>query len=290
MSSRWIRGPLVFGNETVFTGTGNYTIQNESILAVKKASGAATQVTLPVPATGGFQGVYVKDAKGDAAANNITIVPDGVAATTIDGAANLIISKNYGNAFLVFNGVEWNVLESTTAPSLYVSSSANGMFATELPLLGFHATTGAALGASATGGAFGYSITLGTSFALIGETSNNSSKTDDALFEFVLPSWYVAGQNLTVTVNAAISTAGSPTYTTKTVQIKAYRTVNAGTQAADIGPGTATAITVAGADVTFAITGTTLNPGDRIVFELEGILHDSAGVACNILVNSVRVS
>jgi hypothetical protein len=167
---------------------------------------------------------------------------------------------------------------------------ANGLVPTPLRLTDGKTTGGAALAAAATGGAFGYAITLGTSFAIAGEVSNNSSKTDDALFEYVLPEGYIAGQNLTVTVNAAISTAGSPTYATKTVQIKCYPCTNAGVLSADAGPGTATAITVAGADVTFTITGTGLTPGQRLIFELETILHDTAGVACNTVINSVRVS
>jgi hypothetical protein len=178
-----------------------------------------------------------------------------------------------------------------TLPLPSQTLGSDGIYAdSPLHLLDFVATTGAPLAASAASGAFGFSITLGTSMSLIGETSNNSSKTDSAIIEYILPPTYVAGSNFTVTVNAAISTGGSPTYATKTVQILCYPATDAGVQSSDIGPGSASAITVAGADVAFTITGTGLVAGDRLVFELQGILHDTGGVACNILINSVRVS
>ena len=125
---------------------------------------------------------------------------------------------------------------------------------------------------------------------MIGETSNNSSKTDDALYEYVLPESYIAGSNFTVTVNAGISTAGSPTYAAKTLQVKCYPVTNAGVVSADVGPGTTTAITVVGADITAAITGTGLTPGQRVLIEVEGILHDTGSVACNVVINSIRIS
>jgi hypothetical protein len=290
MSSRFIRGPLVLQNCTVFTGVGNYSIINESNLVIDKASGAATQVTLPSVLFAG-QAVFIKDGKGDAGSNNITVIPDGVAATTIDGGASALVNINYGAALFLFNGVEWGVIaRSNPAVPSSQAQGANGLFSTSLKLLDFRNADGSALAAAAAAGKFGAAITLGTSFALVGEVSNNNTKTDDALIEYTLPPNYVAGSNVTVTVNVSISTAGAPTYATKTVQVKAYLVAPAGTMGADIGPGAASAITVAGADVPFVVTGTTLVPGNKLLFELEGILHDTGAVACNIQVSSFRVS
>jgi len=90
----------------VFTGTGSITAANETILVVKKGTGAATAVTLASsPVTGS---VYtVKDGKGDANTNNITVSP---ASGTIDGASNKVISTAYGVLRLVYNGTEWSTL------------------------------------------------------------------------------------------------------------------------------------------------------------------------------------
>jgi hypothetical protein len=109
MALRFIRGPAVFQGLALFTGTGNYVILNEQVLVVRKAVGAATGVTLPGVAFPG-QRVLIKDGKGDAAANNITVSPDGAMATTIDGAATQVVSTNYGVCEVSWNGVEWNVI------------------------------------------------------------------------------------------------------------------------------------------------------------------------------------
>lgn len=219
--------------------------------------------------------------------------------TASKGKTKLTASDNSGDTTTVINTAAQADARTYTIPDAGASGKfllsaqtegSNGMFATPLGLLNFRNTDGSSLAAAASAGKFGASITLGTSFALIGETSNNNTKTDDAIIEYILPPWYIAGSNLTVTVNAAISTGGSPTYATKTVQVLAYKTASDGTQGSDIGPGAASAITVAGADVTFTITGTTLNPGDKVVFKLETILHDTGAVDCNALINSVRVS
>ena len=73
----------------------------DSVLIVNKSSGSATAVTLP--AGGGY--FTIKDGKGDAATNNITI--SGV---NIDGAASYIIRTNYGSVTLTYNGTQYNIL------------------------------------------------------------------------------------------------------------------------------------------------------------------------------------
>jgi hypothetical protein len=165
---------------------------------------------------------------------------------------------------------------------------ASGLYPMGLRLSEFKNADGSALAASAAAGKFGYAITLGTNFYLVSEAANSNTKTDDAIFEYVLPASYVKGQNLTVTVNASIT--GSGTLSTKTAQIKAYRCGTGGTQGADIGPGAATEMTAAGADVTFTITGTTLNPGDKVVFLLETVLTETAASAMTAHINSIRLS
>lgn len=170
-----------------------------------------------------------------------------------------------------------------------VGTGPDGIATRPLALTAFRNIDGSAVAASPGAGVFGYAITLGTSAALIGETSNNNTKTDDAIVEYVLPTDYVAGAALAVTVNVATVTAGAPTYATKTFQVKAFRMASDGTMGADISTGGAQAITPAGADLAWVVTGATLNPGDRLIFEVEGILHDTAAVACHIAVNSFRV-
>jgi len=169
-----------------------------------------------------------------------------------------------------------------------VAQSANGLLgSTPIKLADFKNADGSALAAAAAAGKFGQSITLGTSAFLVSESANNNTKTDDAIFEYVLPAWYKAGQNITVTTNCSITGAG--TLSTKTVQVKAYRAANDGTEGANLGPA-AQAMTAAGADVAHTITGTTLNPGDKVTFELETVLTETASSGMVANINSVRIS
>lgn len=91
----------------VVTAAGAVTVATtDEVVVVNKTVGAATAVSLPAtPSTGRIYAV--KDGKGDASTNNITITP---AAGTIDGAATLVITTNYGAAFMIYNGTQWNVI------------------------------------------------------------------------------------------------------------------------------------------------------------------------------------
>ncbi|MDH5452862.1 MAG: hypothetical protein OEX14_05855, partial [Paracoccaceae bacterium] len=50
------------------------------------------------------QRIVVQDASGAAGTNNITITP---AAGTINGAASLVISVNYGRSVLFYDSTGW---------------------------------------------------------------------------------------------------------------------------------------------------------------------------------------
>jgi len=91
----------------VKTDSGNYTVSTtETVIVINKGTGAATTVTLPSsPNTDRL--LVIKDGKGDAAANNITISGNG---KNIDGSASVTISTNYGVSRIVYNGTQWNVI------------------------------------------------------------------------------------------------------------------------------------------------------------------------------------
>lgn len=92
----------------VITAAGAVTVTTaDYVVAVNKTVGAATTVNLPAGVDG--QELIVKDAKGDAAANNITVTP---AAGTIDGAATFVINTNRGSVTLVYSSAagEWEVI------------------------------------------------------------------------------------------------------------------------------------------------------------------------------------
>jgi hypothetical protein len=68
-------------------------------------SAAAVYLQLPaVSAATAYYDYVVKDGKGDAATNNITITSAG---GTIDGSTSYVISTNYGTVHFITDGTEW---------------------------------------------------------------------------------------------------------------------------------------------------------------------------------------
>jgi hypothetical protein len=167
------------------------------------------------------------------------------------------------------------------------SLAASGLVPQQIPLGDATDPTGVYLTAAGAAGTFGVSMTAGTSIGLTGESTNANSKTDVALIDYVVPSNYVAGQNLTLTVNAQSQGAG--TNTVRTVNANAYAVANNGTQGADLINVAAKTITGAAADYVFTIVGTGLVPGSHLLLKLTTVITTSAG-ANNALINSVRVS
>ena len=207
---------------------------------------------------------------------------NGVTSSTYTADADGVITGVNQLDVLALLGAGWTLAGNDTATGL----PATGI---QIPLLGGRNTDGSVIAAAAASGKFGCAITLGTSECLVGEAAESNTKTDDALFEFRVPDNYVAGANLTATVNAQVIGTGTPG--TKTVQIKAYAKANVGTLGANIGPGAATAITTSAADYSFTITGANLVAGQLLVLELESVLQETGGSATiTTQVNSLRVS
>lgn len=78
----------------------------QTVLVIRKGTGSATAVTLP-SAPVAWVTYQVKDGKGDAAANNITVSP---ATGTVDGAASVILNVNYQGLSFVYDGASWNLV------------------------------------------------------------------------------------------------------------------------------------------------------------------------------------
>jgi hypothetical protein len=53
------------------------------------------------------QEILIKDGKGDANTNNITVVSSG---NTIDGFSAITIAVNYQSIHFMYNGTEWNIV------------------------------------------------------------------------------------------------------------------------------------------------------------------------------------
>lgn len=94
------------GAVRVVVAAGAITVTTaDYLVVVNKTVGAASAVALPAGVTG--QAFVIKDGKGDANANNITITP---AAGNIDGAGTLVMTVNYQAVKIQYNGTQWNVV------------------------------------------------------------------------------------------------------------------------------------------------------------------------------------
>jgi len=99
----WAFDPL-----TVVTlgSTVNLTSDSRRII-VNKTVGSSTAVNLPSSPFFG-QEILVKDGKGDANINKITVyAPSGV---TIDGFGSVIMKQKFQSYHFLFNGTDWNVI------------------------------------------------------------------------------------------------------------------------------------------------------------------------------------
>ncbi len=175
------------------------------------------------------------------------------------------------------------VIDSTAVPGV------NGLFVTQLPLISGKNSDGTTLAASAASTKFGLTLSAGTSEVLLSEAANSNTKTDVVVFEHQLPRNYIAGTNITLTVNA-LFTIGGGTSATHTIGAAAYKCANAGTQGTTLIATAAATLTASAVDYNFVITGTTLNPLDRIMLSVTAIILDSGGSNVTGTVNSVRLS
>lgn len=101
-------GDAVINAVRVVTAAGAITVSatTDNVIIVNKTTGAATTVNLPASPTTGLTYV-IKDGKGDANTNNITITPN---AGNIDGAATFVMTTNFASKTIVYNGTQWNIV------------------------------------------------------------------------------------------------------------------------------------------------------------------------------------
>lgn len=91
----------------VVTAAGAVTVTTtDDVIIVNKGTGAATTVNLMASPASGTR-LTIKDGKGDAATNNMTITPN---AGNIDGAGTFVMNTNYQSNDFIYNGTQWNVV------------------------------------------------------------------------------------------------------------------------------------------------------------------------------------
>lgn len=90
----------------IITAAGPVTVlAGDGLVVLNKTVGAATTVTLEASPVAGVAH-RIKDGKGDAGTNNITVQP---AAGTIDGAATFVMNTNRQAITVEYTGAEWSI-------------------------------------------------------------------------------------------------------------------------------------------------------------------------------------
>jgi hypothetical protein len=177
-----------------------------------------------------------------------------------------------------------------TVDSITVTDLSTGITVpAALPLTGARNSDLTTVDATGGVGKWKFTATIGTSAYLASEAAQGNTKTDTAVWEYVLPPEYIPARDLTITVNSLYS--GTGTAGTKTAVAQVYRLASDGTSGANLVTTAAATTTTSAADYTFAATGTTLSPGDRIQVVAVGVIQETAGVnPLTARINSVRVS
>jgi hypothetical protein len=101
-----VSGGLIASRRTVTSGSSDTVLATDYLIAIDKTSGSATAESLFACASGIDGTIYViKDEKGDAATNNITITP---VSGTIEGASTAVINSNGASITIQCDGSKTN--------------------------------------------------------------------------------------------------------------------------------------------------------------------------------------
>ena len=236
-------------------------------------------------------------------------------ACTGNTGGNYYIRNGYNGGFTTLSSSTWSVGSSTsltfTAPNGPICVQFAGFTGTTgfvldqwsikptesgiarpfgIPLNTGKNADGTTLAATPPVGGFAISNTAGVVTCLLGEQAQGNTKTDAATWEVTLPSDYVAGRDVTLTVNAYASGVGT-LGATKTLTLTAYLISDTvGTHGSNLGPAAAT-ITTSAADYAFTINGATLSPGNRIQLRLTMAVQETGGASALVpRINSMRLA
>lgn len=210
----------------------------------------------------------------------------------MQGVAGQNYKTNKGNSYtadpvsgIVLNVVVGDVLNMINSGCTPIAATGK---ASIIDLFSLKNSDGSALAAAAAAGKFGYTITAGSVFLLIGEVATSNTKTDIAIVDFKLPDSYVKGNNLVVGINCAEVGGAS---TAQTMLLNAYRLNEDGTEGADI---CATAVqnlpTTTPAILNYTITGATLSPGDIVQLKLTAVVTEAAAGTIHAVIDAITVT
>lgn len=163
----------------------------------------------------------------------------------------------------------------------------NALTTSQIAFADILSDAGVSLTGTATAGAMGLSRTAGTSFVLVGEATSASAKTDKAMFQYKLGSFFTPGSTIPITINANYATTGTVTAASTSITLVVY-TWTAGVETAVTGVTAAQLFTATAANYVFLVPTTGFVRGQVLNIEIVMLVTTSAGAATG-QVNSITV-
>jgi len=102
-----LQNQLVLNSRIITTSGPAAVTSSDLVVLLSKAASEATAVTLPSSQTLGRM-IVIKDLKGDASTNNVTIVTSG--GETVDGLVGFSMTQNFQSITLMYNGSGWSII------------------------------------------------------------------------------------------------------------------------------------------------------------------------------------
>lgn len=118
----------------VVSKTASYTLTYTDVVLLVDSTAGVVTITLPTAIGANGRWYLIKDWKGQAATNNITIAT--TASQTIDGATSKVLTRNYLSYFVVSDGANWSTMaedfgtEQAKVPTIQRFTSGSGTYTT----------------------------------------------------------------------------------------------------------------------------------------------------------------
>lgn len=156
-------------NTTVVTKTSAYTPTNTDVVILVNSTAGIVTITLPTAVNIPGRWYFIKDWKGQAGTNNITIAT--TSAQTIDGSTTKVLNKAYLGYFVVSDGANWSTMSTEAVLGNYLPLAGGTM--SGAIAMGSNKITGLAA-ATANGDALRYEQLIGLYLLLSGGTMSGA--------------------------------------------------------------------------------------------------------------------
>ena len=279
-------GASVTGNTFLNNAGGTAVIEAYPLLgetpdSISIVGNTIVNPSTPAPAVA----VITMGATNSVVANNVIAGTGYYEAINTSSYTTTVFGNSFNPSAYGVIGTAWN--SGTEMPKASYNQSfmltgatitASGMPGyVQVPMINARNSDGSQLPIlTAASGHFGLHWGAGGTL-LATENANNSTITDTALWEIVLPPGYVAGDNITVNV-WGYYTLGSGTIGTHTLTGTAYLVNDpGGVSGSNLIATAALPVSTTAGTLSFTITGTTLTPGAKVMLSLAMALQDTSG-------------